>query len=74
MSSVVGGSCVWNIAKTLGTGSVKETILKCTYFSEERGCQSASDAGPSLLTKTWSGEKVGQFQHELCKIVPWKER
>jgi hypothetical protein len=51
MFSIVGGSSVWNIAETLGTGSAKETTLNYTYFSEERGCQSASDVGPGLPTK-----------------------
>jgi len=61
MLRIAGGLCIWNIAGTLGIESVRETILKCTYFSEERGCQYAGDAGRGLLTRMWSGEKNGEF-------------
>jgi hypothetical protein len=61
MWRVAGGSCVWNIAETLGIESVRETTSKCTYFSEERGFRYAGDVGLGSLTRMWSGEEDGEF-------------
>jgi hypothetical protein len=61
MQCVAGGSSVWNIAETLGIRSAKKMILKCTFFSGERDCQSAGDVGLGLLIRMWSGEESGRF-------------
>jgi len=51
----------WNIAKTLGTESVRETILNSTFSSKERDCRSAVGAGAGWLTGTSSGENLEGF-------------
>ena len=66
--------CVWNTAETLGIESAKETILKFTSFSGERGCRYAGDVGLGLPIRMWSGDASGEFQHELCKIVSGEKR
>jgi hypothetical protein len=40
-----GGSGCWSIVEILGTTNVRMMILKFTFFTRERNCQFAGDAG-----------------------------